>query len=210
MHHSAVSNNNEGGRFSKANIFRASRTSTSSTRPSTSSGTLTAESQETHYYSFSRNSTFGREAFFSTRSAKAPALVHRDRKNDSAKFPTLSQDKRANSTLPPSRGSNSAHSGAGSAQEHGDRVKSANSLSQVATDSGVSPKSTGVDSYTSTTPFSNMLVTGTSFQGIGGPLGPSPYQPIQLPSPTLENITYHHIHETSSKRISTLDYLRKA
>jgi hypothetical protein len=64
------------------------------------------------------------------------------------------------------------------------------------------------DSYTAILPFSNMLVRpGTSHSSFGGaPLIP----PNQLPSPTLENITYLHIQETSSKRISTLDYLRKA
>jgi len=33
---------------------------------------------------------------------------------------------------------------------------------------------------------------------------------LQPPSPTIESITYQHIHEMASKRISTLDYLRKA
>lgn len=42
-------------------------------------------------------------------------------------------------------------------------------------------------------------MTATSVGSNGGAL-----------SPTLETITYHHIQEMASKRISTLDYLRKA
>lgn len=42
-------------------------------------------------------------------------------------------------------------------------------------------------------------MTSTSVGSNGGAL-----------SPTLETITYHHIQEMASKRISTLDYLRKA
>lgn len=67
------------------------------------------------------------------------------------------------------------------------------------------------DSYTSILPFSNMLARpGTSYSSFGTSGGGSGIAPAQLPSPTLENITYLHIQETSTKRISTLDYLRKA
>ncbi|PMD44265.1 hypothetical protein L207DRAFT_421497 [Hyaloscypha variabilis F] len=55
-----------------------------------------------------------------------------------------------------------------------------------------------------------MLVRpGTGHQSISSN-GPPAFASMQPPSPTLETITYQHIQETSSKRISTLDYLRKA
>jgi hypothetical protein len=74
-------------------------------------------------------------------------------------------------------------------------------------------------SIISTAPYSEMLATslardlrpGTSYYGqsfnagmvaTGGP--PPPH------SPTLETITYQHMQEMAAKRISTLDYLRKA
>ena len=66
------------------------------------------------------------------------------------------------------------------------------------------------DSHTPAPPLPNMLARpGTSYSTFGATGGPGVVPPA-LPSPTLENITYLHIQETSSKRISTLDYLRKA
>ncbi|KIN06554.1 hypothetical protein OIDMADRAFT_112127 [Oidiodendron maius Zn] len=44
--------------------------------------------------------------------------------------------------------------------------------------------------------------------GLNGPVAFTPSQ--QPASPSLEAITYQHIQETATKRISTLDYLRKA
>jgi len=68
------------------------------------------------------------------------------------------------------------------------------------------------DSYTTILPFANMLVRpGTSYSQMsvaGG--GPGVVANTVLPSPTLESMTYLHLQETSTKRISTLDYLRKA
>lgn len=60
---------------------------------------------------------------------------------------------------------------------------------------------------------SNMLARpSTAHQVSGQPasLGVPVLQPQQPISPTLETITYQHIQEMVSKRISTLDYLRKA
>lgn len=50
---------------------------------------------------------------------------------------------------------------------------------------------------------------GTAYS-VTGPNNPPVFMTQQPPSPTVETITYQHIQETSSKRISTLDYLRKA
>jgi len=75
------------------------------------------------------------------------------------------------------------------------------------------PKTAGYsrrDSYTAILPFANMLVRpGTSHSSMGV-AGGGPGVVPDLPSLTLENITYLLIQETSTKRISTLDYLRKA
>lgn len=77
-----------------------------------------------------------------------------------------------------------------------------------------------LDSTSSTTPYSNMLQSqfsrnearpGTSgYQSNGPALTPTMSQGQGPISPTLETITYQHIQEMASKRISTLDYLRKA
>ena len=70
------------------------------------------------------------------------------------------------------------------------------------------PPST-TESFTSTTPYANMLLVRPGYQSTTID-GPPAFASMQPPSPTLETITYQHIQETSSKRISTLDYLRKA
>ena len=196
---------NGGGIFSKANIFGGSKTPASSARPSTSGGYSSTQGEPTFQPS-SRASTFGRKPSFS-RSPKTPGLAHRGRNNNSTSFPAFSPEKRANSTVPTSRGSNSTADGA---QEYERQPKSATSFNQIAPELTHSPISAGTDS--STAPYSNMLVPrpGTSHQGTGGLNGATTYQSMQPASPTLENITYQHIQETSSKRISTLDYLRKA
>ena len=69
------------------------------------------------------------------------------------------------------------------------------------------------DSVSSIAPYEDMLArpgtgysAGPSSNGVGGGFNTS----FPPQSPTLETITYQHIQETSSKRISTLDYLRKA
>jgi hypothetical protein len=207
MQHSGFSN---GGLFSKANIFGGSKTPTSSKRPSTSGGSPSTQS-EPEYYSSSRTSTFGRKSSLSTKSPKTSGLAHRGRNNHSTTFPTLSPERRANSTVPLSRGSSSAADGGLNVQEHEQQPRPANSFNQLAPELTTSPVSASAASDKSTTPFSKMLVRpGTSYQGNGGSNGVAPYQPMQPASPTLENITYQHIQETSSKRISTLDYLRKA
>ncbi|KAG9237551.1 hypothetical protein BJ875DRAFT_141958 [Amylocarpus encephaloides] len=205
MHHTGFSNG--GGLFSKGSIFGGSKTPTSATRPSTSSGSPNTHS-ETSYYNSSRASTFGRKASLSTKSPKAP--THRSRNHGSTVGATLSPERRLNSLSTQSRASSSVVSGVSSLQEGAGPPRSANSFTEAAAETTPSPASPA-ESYTSTAPYAKMLVRpGTSYQGMGGPTGPTQIASQQPPSPTLENITYQHIQETSSKRISTLDYLRKA
>ncbi|KAF4636230.1 hypothetical protein G7Y89_g1841 [Cudoniella acicularis] len=178
-----------GGVFS---IFGGSKT-----RPRTSNGSPTYESTQSV-------STFGRKTSLSTKSPK-----HRGR-NHTLAIGAFSPEKRAASTSSHHRAASQLPGVAAHRQSPDAQPKSADSFKQIASESVPSPQS-GTESFTSTTPYANMLVRpGTSYQGMGGPTGSLAYGPLQPPSPTLENITYQHIQETSSKRISTLDYLRKA
>jgi len=178
-----TSTSNHGGR---------SRTPTPAAPESTQSSTT------------SRTSTLTRKTSFS--SSKSPKNSHR--RNHSSTFGNFSPEKK--------KGSSSTHTNAHPLPINIPYLFSAPSNSaanfgQGATGAevGNSPASER-DSFTSTTPYSNMLARpGTGYQN-AGPNGPSSFAPMQPPSPTLETITYQHIQETSSKRISTLDYLRKA
>jgi hypothetical protein len=178
-----------------------SRTPTSARRPSTSNGSPTSRSESVSSYTNSKISSFSRKSSFST--AKSP----KKRNNSTAIY--LPSERRTNSSstkytdnypLPPIR----------SVSQDELQPRSADSYVQVvdSAEAAQSPPSP-TDSFTSTTPYANMLVRpGTGYQSItsNGP----PAFAMQPPSPTLETITYQHIQETSSKRISTLDYLRKA
>jgi hypothetical protein len=200
-----------GGLFSK---FGGSKTPTS-TRPSTSSELPATHSESTYGSTTSRTSTFGRTTSFSSNSnSKSPKTPQRSRNNSGARIavPNLSPEKRAHSATRYTD-SNPLPVRVPSRQETDSLPKSADSSTQVAASAEAAPSrpASVADSFTSTTPYSNMLVRpGTSNLAMGYN-GPMPVTaPLQPPSPTLENITYQHIQETSSKRISTLDYLRKA
>jgi len=203
-----------GGLFSKGgSIFGATKTSTS-TRPSTSSGPSATPSELTPYGSTtSRVSTFGRKTSFSS-SSKSPKVPNRSRTNSSATLNVHqgSPEKRAHSSSTHYTDNEPLPLRVPSRQETESLPRSADSFRQVAASAEAEPSpASDADSFTSTTPYSNMLVRpGTANQAMGYN-GPMPMvAPIQPQSPTLENITYQHIQETSSKRISTLDYLRKA
>lgn len=198
-----------GGLFSKGgSIFsgsNSSKTTSTSTRPSTSSGSPTAHSESHSYSSTTSTSRASRKASVSSTSRGS----QRGRNNSIA----------YSNNSPGKKRSNSSHA-------HTDRhplpvdpvpvrqdsdPKPADSFKQVAASAeAVQSPLSGTDSFTSTTPYSNMLARpGTGYQA-PGPGGPPLFALQQPPSPTLETITYQHIQETSSKRISTLDYLRKA
>jgi hypothetical protein len=214
MQRTASSTAGGGGLFSKGgSIFGGTKTPTS-TRPSTSSGPPATHSEPTPYGSTtSRTSTFGRKTSFSS-SSKSPKVPNRSRTNSSATLNVHqgSPEKRAHSSSTHYTDNEPLPVRVPSRQETDSQPKSADSFRQVAASAEAEPSpASDADSFTSTTPYSNMLVRpGTANQAMGYN-GPMPMvQPIQPQSPTLENITYQHIQETSSKRISTLDYLRKA
>ncbi|CAG8983722.1 hypothetical protein HYALB_00006290 [Hymenoscyphus albidus] len=209
MHHTSFSNGG-GGLFKGGSIFGSgSKTSTSSTRPTTSGGSHSNSNSTSGDPAFftsspSASAPFGRKGSFS---AKSPKVYHRGRNTS---IPAnLSQP--AN---PENRArSNSAHTR--TAHYHGlsltvpdynrpVKPSSADSFNATAADALHSP---GSDTN-SIAPFESMLARPATS---GASNGPPNFPPSQPPaSPTMENIPFQHIQETASKRISTLDYLRKA
>ena len=218
MHRSTASTSTGGGGlFKGGNIWGGSSSSSSKTptsaRPSTSGGissSTASYSESASAFSSlvgSKTPTFNRKASISAITGKS----HRGR-NNSTTATTISPERRARSSAAQHREvQNSSIEEnppvpAGSLftpWETEPQPKSADSFQKVAAIAEAATPASGTDSFSSTTPFANMLARpGTGYQTSTTPLPP--------PSPTLETITYQHIQETSSKRISTLDYLRKA
>ncbi|PMD27483.1 hypothetical protein NA56DRAFT_561721 [Hyaloscypha hepaticicola] len=181
--------------MSTTTIF-GTRTPTSTRHPSTSNGSPTSHSE---FVSNSAISTFSRKSSFST--AKSPK-------------------KRNNSTVirvPPGHTNSSSTKYTDNyplpaiplASPDESQPESADSYVKIVdiAESAQAPPSP--ESFTSTKPYENMMLVRPGYQSttIDAPPALASMQP---PSPTLETITYQHIQETSSKRISTLDYLRKA
>ncbi|KAL2073729.1 hypothetical protein VTL71DRAFT_11055 [Oculimacula yallundae] len=202
MHRSTASTSTGGGLF-KGNIWGSSNskttTSTSSSnptrRPSTSAGVSSPNNSESTFHSFSsRTPTFSRKPSISALTGKS----HRGRK-DSTTSTILSPERRARSSAAP----------------HRERLKTEEE--PLPTFKPLrEPKSAGADSFQKAitsagtehsiqSSNSNMLARPST----GYSSSTNAIPPVS-PSPTLETITYQHIQETSSKRISTLDYLRKA
>jgi hypothetical protein len=181
-------------------IFGGSKTpAQTSTRPTTSSGTSTTHS-ESHPHSSTASVSQRKPSFSVSKGTQ--------RSNSTTRLNKSPDKKRSNSHAHTDR----HHPPPLIIPRQDSGLTSTDSFKAVAASAeAVQSPLSGTDSFTSTTPYSNMLARpGTGYQapGIGGPPLFSITQPP--PSPTLETITYQHIQETSSKRISTLDYLRKA
>lgn len=207
MHRSTTSSSN-GGLF-KGGIFGGSNSKTS-TRPSTSSGSPTTHRESAFFNSTtpSGSSTFSRKASLSSNQKSPKSAGYRSRNNSSA-ISSFSPERRTNSSATHYTDTHPLP-GAAPSRQDSEQPRSADILKSVVSSAEPTPNS-GTDSFTSTTPYANMLVRpSTGYQSIGPNNGPPAFAPLQPPSPTLETITYQHIQETSSKRISTLDYLRKA
>ncbi|CAL3967275.1 hypothetical protein PZA11_003625 [Diplocarpon coronariae] len=198
MHRSTGST--AGGLFKGGSIFGGSKTPTTATRPSTSGGqTSTSESA---YGSLA--STFNRKSSISASNSK----THRGRNSSSAGI-TFSPERRARSNAAQQREALNIEENPLptnlnlAAQREAEGTRSTNSFEKiVASAGGADPAAPGTEAA----PYVNMMLArpGTGYQ---------PSTTTALPpqsTPTLETITYQHIQETSSKRISTLDYLRKA
>jgi hypothetical protein len=205
MHRSHPSNGgtgDTGGIFKGGSVFGGNKTPTPA-RPSTSGGSPPLRYSSTT----SRTSGFTHKTSFSS-TTKSPKSSHRGRNNSTA-IPNLSPEKRI--YVPSAYTDTHPLPLVIPAGQFPEAQKFADSFRQVADNAeAVQSPASGTDSFTSTTPYSNMLVRpGIAYQAMGSS-GPPSFAPMQPPSPTLETITYQHIQETSSKRISTLDYLRKA
>jgi hypothetical protein len=211
MHRSTASSNG-GGLFKGGNIFGGNKTLPSNARPRTSSGSPSTHSESIISASNSRTSTFSRKASLSS-SAKSPkSALYRSRNNSA--IAQFSPEKRAHHTPTPHTDNTPlpASTAVLVHQEVELGPKSADSFKQVVP-SGEAAKTpvSGHESFTSTTPYASMLARpGTGYQSIASTTNGAGNFVPQPPSPTLETITFQHIQETSSKRISTLDYLRKA
>ncbi|KAH8596332.1 hypothetical protein B0O99DRAFT_510380 [Bisporella sp. PMI_857] len=211
MHRS--SSNVGGGYFKGSSIFGRSKTPTT-TRPPTRDSTSTsnasavahAHSESTNSSTTSRSSGFSRKASTS----KSPKNLSRTRSN-STSITDFSPEKKvvrsaAQTELHPLLTANGVLTQISSGAE--------DKLERVTTYPDKQSRALRPDSVSSITPYSNMLARpGTGYSGqttssniVVGAYGSS----MQPSSPTLETITFQHIQETSSKRISTLDYLRKA
>ncbi|KAK2625262.1 hypothetical protein QTJ16_005631 [Diplocarpon rosae] len=188
-----------GGLFKGGSIFGGSKTPTTATRPSTSGG-HTATSEPAYG---SLTSTTTRKSSISTGNSK----THRGRNNSSAGT-TISPERRARSNAAQQREAQNIEENPlptnpiPAAQRDIETTRSANSFEKIVASAGV--VDTGAPG-TEAGPYVNMLARpGTGYQASA---------PTALPpqsTPTLETITYQHIQETSAKRISTLDYLKKA
>lgn len=202
MHRSTTTSSTGGGLFKGVSIFGGSKTPTTSTRPSTSGGYTS--SNESAFSSFSSKApTLQRKASVSALSSK----THRGR-TTSTTFNNLSPERRARSSAAQYREAQNLEENPLPAKPvatgETEQPKSADSFEKVVAGAGrVDTPASGTESFSSTTPYVNMLARpGAGYQSSTAVIPP--------PSPTLETITYQHIQETSSKRISTLDYLRKA
>ncbi|XMA12963.1 hypothetical protein WAI453_005754 [Rhynchosporium graminicola] len=197
MHRSTASTSG-GGLFKTGNIWGTSSnsktTASTSARPSTSGGVSPTKDSEFTFPSFaSKTPTFSRRPSISAITGKS----HRGRK-DSTTSTTASPERRARS----------------SAAHHRLKLHTPDEpLPDLKALQG--PKSAGTDKFqraaiaSRTEPTTNQS-TNASMLARPSTGYSSSTVAIQPPSPTLETITFQHIQETSSKRISTLDYLRKA
>lgn len=202
-----------GGRF--GGIFGGSSKTTTTTqngtRPATSNGSNT-QTDSNHSSITSRSSAFTRKPSISSTSKSPKSYSSRGRSNSSGILNFSPERKNSvvykdNHPLPPAR----------TVLRLDTSFQQRKSEEKTPSAEVIQSPASNADSFTSTTPYQNMLArpgTGYSQPGLapmsGNGLPTLGTTGMPPPSPTLETMTYQHIHETSSKRISTLDYLRKA
>jgi hypothetical protein len=226
---------NNGGLFKKGSIFGGGSKTPTSTRPTTSNGSANIgplDSINSQGLSSFSTTSLSRKASFSL-SSKSPKNLYKPRTPSiGTVHASASPEKRPD--LP--RSKSKPPVSLASPEYERDRRGSTSYIQPLPTDifapslssayaSGqdIAPSSNR-DSIKSTAPYSEMLSSsiggsvggyrpGTSYSngavGGGGPgfattTGGGPL------SPSVETITYQHIQDMASKRISTLSYLRKA
>jgi hypothetical protein len=223
MHKVTQSNSQDGGLFSRKGSIFGGGSRRPPTRPGTSSGYTTTTSDSNGDSVASQDSTASSTSSVpppkasSSSKAKSPQNTRKPSieiinfSNSPEKRPELARSRsrlRSNSRSADRRQSISQPSGDTSTQLLPAHAQSSHRAS-----------------ISSTAPYSNMLAASInrnaqdirpdlSYQA--GRFGAGAMVPGMIPpmvgpqSPTLETITFQHIHEMASKRISTLDYLRKA
>jgi hypothetical protein len=223
MHKATQSNSQDGGLFSRKGSIFGAGSRRPPTRPGTSSGYTTTTSDSYGDSVASQDSTASSTSSVpppkasSSSNAKSP----QNTRNPSIEITNFSNspEKRPEPVRSRSRLRTNSRSA--------DRRQS---ISQPSRDTSTQlpqahTQSSHRASISSTAPYSNMLAASInrnaqdfrpdlSFQAGrfgAGAMVPGMIAPMVGPqSPTLETITFQHIHEMASKRISTLDYLRKA
>jgi hypothetical protein len=214
----------DGNIFSrKGSIFGGGSKGPVATRPSTSSGSIGTNGPESNGdWTTSQGSSVSSTSLSST----GPSLTRKASFSLSSKSPKSSAYTTRKSSLATVNTTNSPEG----RQDAGGKLKQplplkpsgrGESVSQPSLDIFIQaqpnqPRTSDRDSVSSTTPYSKMLSHTFPAASKPGTQG-SFHTAMMIPalaggpqSPTLETITYQHIQEMASKRISTLDYLRKA
>lgn len=197
----------DGNAFSRKGSIFGGRKSPVATRPSTSGGSIGTNGPGTggDWTSFQASS-----AAATSPSSASPGLVRKASSlaSKSLKAPAFTTRRPSLTTA-----DNTTHSP--------ERRSDGGSKSKAIT----SPKpprggqsASDRDSVSSTAPYAKMVSNPFPAGRLGGSYAPGSFPTTTMvptlagmpQSPTLETITYHHIQEMASKRISTLHYLRKA
>ncbi|KAL5345905.1 hypothetical protein ACLOAV_008935 [Pseudogymnoascus australis] len=211
-----------GGIFSrKGAIFGGGNKTPTSTRPSTSSGSRrtnnTSQSSTgstTTTASTASSSGLSRKPSFSrlTRSPPKPTPAPRSSSFSTAFVVPSFITPETNRPSISVRTANGRKASIASLQLRGDKGRGSGEVARVAASERESWSSTAAYSKMISVPFHQ----GETKQRSGSSAGTNGTAPLSATisntpaSPSLENITYQHIQEVATKRISTLDYLRKA
>ena len=223
MHKATQSNSQDGGLFARKGSIFGGGSKRPPTRPGTSSGYTTTTSDSNGDSVASQDSTASSTSSVpppkpssssnarSPQNTRRPSIEITNFSNSPEKRPEPARSRsrlRANSRSVDRRQSISQPSGDTSTQLPPAHAQSSNRAST-----------------SSTAPYSNMLAASinrnaqdyrpdlgyqTGRFGAGAMVQGTVPPMVGPQSPTLETITFQHIHEMASKRISTLDYLRKA
>ncbi|KFY81588.1 hypothetical protein V500_11268 [Pseudogymnoascus sp. VKM F-4518 (FW-2643)] len=211
-----------GGIFSrKGAIFGGGNKTPTSTRPSTSSGSRrtinTSQSStgsNTTTASTASSSGLSRKPSFSrlTRSPPKPTPTARTSSFSTAFVVPNFITPETNRPQISVKTANGRKASIVSLQLRGDKGRGSGEIARVAASDRESWSSTAAYSKMITVPFHQGEIKARSGSSAGNN-GTAPLSATisNTPaSPSLESITYQHIQEVASKRISTLDYLRKA
>ncbi|ELR06078.1 hypothetical protein VC83_03895 [Pseudogymnoascus destructans] len=217
-----------GGIFSRTGaIFGGGNKTPTSTRPSTSSSG-SGRTINTSQSSTGSNTTTASTATSSSGHSRKPSFSRLTRSppkppTPAARSPSfttafvvpsfITADSSRQQPPVPVRTANGRKASIASLQLRGDKGRGSGEVAGVAASERESWSSTAAFSKMITVPFSQ---GGEIKQRSGSSAGANGMAPLSATisntpaSPSVENITYQHIQDVASKRISTLDYLRRA